>query len=68
VKFVRQTDKELLDKYGYGAPDDSGDKIRRAAVQNLIAAYARVTGVSLKKAEEALIQYEAQPRTSRSDG
>jgi hypothetical protein len=67
VKFNLQTDKELLDKYGYGAPDDSGDKIRRAAVQNLVAAYARVTGLSLKRAEEALIQYEAQSRTDRGD-
>jgi hypothetical protein len=66
VKFVRQTDRELLDKYGYGAPDDSGEKIRRAAVQNLVAAYARVTGMSLEKAEEALIQYEAQSRKGGS--
>jgi hypothetical protein len=28
----------------------------------------RLPGVSLKKAKEALIQYEAQSRTSRSDG
>jgi hypothetical protein len=62
AKFIRQTDRELLDKYGYGAPDDSGEKIRRAAVQNLVAAYARVTGLSLDKAEEALAQYEAQSR------
>src|SRR5262249_18225024 len=59
VKFIRQTDQELLDRYGYGAPGDSGEQIRRAAVQNLIAAYARVTGVSLKEAEKALVEHEA---------
>jgi hypothetical protein len=62
VKFIRQTDQELLDQYGYGAPGDTGGQIRRAAVQNLIAAYARVTGVSLKEAEKALVDHEARTR------
>jgi hypothetical protein len=62
VKFIRSTDKELLDTYGYGAPGDTGEKIRRAAVENLVAAYARATGLSLDHAEEALAKYEAQTR------
>ena len=62
VTFIRKTDKELLAQFGYGAPGDTGEMIRSAAVENLVAAYARVTGLSLEKSKAALEQYEAESR------